>query len=279
MLYSPGYATSRAAYRKASSLYDDAQSLVKENSQWKEDSTRLQNELQELVDGLTHDKATTQLVESLEDLTKSLAGAGKAGFSSLKAEGQGLYRDVVDVLVPRLIGLVKEIPIPRIEFKSEDFDLVIDDVKLESASFIPDNIRIVQHNDLQFTQGYATYASEYDATLKLRVSGVHFAASNIAFWVSKKTGFAPFEDAGLLDVTFGEKGISFDVTLENADEDNDRETFFKVKDVNVSLSDFDFQVRENDKWISTWFARPIIKAFVKVSGVFRCSKFIADRYL
>ena len=40
-----------------------------------------------------------------------------------------------------------------------DIDLVIDDIKLESASFIPDSIRFVQHNDLRFTQGYATCTS------------------------------------------------------------------------------------------------------------------------
>jgi hypothetical protein len=63
-------------------------------------------------------------------------------------------------------------------------------------------------------------ASEYDGSLRLRVEGLHFTASNIAFWIAKKTGFLPYEDAGLLDVTFGPKGISFDVTLENASEDD-----------------------------------------------------------
>lgn len=45
--------------------------------------------------------------------------AGQVGLGSLKAEGKGLYKDFVDVLLPRLVGLVKEIPVPRIEFKSE----------------------------------------------------------------------------------------------------------------------------------------------------------------
>lgn len=107
-------------------------------------------------------------------------------------------------------------------------------------------------------------ASEYDGSLRLRVEGLHFTASNIAFWIAKKTGFLPYEDAGLLDVTFGPKGISFDVTLENASED-DQETFFTVKNVAVSISDFDFRVRENDQWLATWFAKPVLKAFVKVS--------------
>jgi len=262
LLYQPGYVTSSAASRKAGAMYDDAQSLIAENDQWKNDASRLQKELEALVNGIANDKATHRLVDSLENLGSSLASAGQVGLGSLRAEGQGLYRDFIDVIVPRLISLVKEIPIPRVEYKSEDVDIVIDDIKLESVSFIPDLIRVIQHNDLQFTQGYATYASEYDASIRLRVSGLHFEASNIAFWVSKKTGFMPFEDAGLLDVTFGPDGISFDVTLENADED-DRETFFTVKSVSVSISDFDFNIRENNQWFATWFAKPVLKAFIK----------------
>lgn len=117
------------------------------------------------------------------------------------------------------------------------------------------------HNDLRFTQGYATYASEYDASVRLRVQGLHFAASNIAFWVSKKTGFLPFEDTGILDIQFGPDGIDFDVTLENADED-DRESFFVVKKVDVSISGFDYKISRNSKWFATWFAKPLLRAFI-----------------
>ncbi|WVR06390.1 hypothetical protein IAU60_003421 [Kwoniella sp. DSM 27419] len=262
VMYQPGYVVSQRAYRKASTLYDDGQSLITENPQWKTDAAELQKQLEAVVNGITNDGPTNRLVQSIEKLGDSITTAGKVGVSSLKAEGQGLYRDFMDVVVPRLIGLVKEIPVPRVEFKSEDVDLVIDDMKLESASFIPDSIRFIQHNDLQFTQGYATYASEYDASVRARVQGLHFHASNIAFWVNLKTGFMPFEDSGLLDIKFGPQGISFDVTLENATEE-DRETFFTVKDVRVWISGFDFDISKNNKWLAVWMAKPVIKTFVK----------------
>jgi hypothetical protein len=134
---------------------------------------------------------------------------------------------------------------------------------------VPDSIRFVQHNDLRFTQGYATYASEYDGFARLRVEGLHFQASDIAFWVHKKSGFMPFEDYGILDVYFGPKGISFDVTLEPADED-DSETFFTVHGVEVTLENFDYTLSKNSHWFATWFAKPVIRAFVKVrQGVIR----------
>jgi len=72
----------------------------------------------------------------------------------------------------------------------------------------------------------------------------------------------PFEDAGLLDIQFGPEGISFDVTLENATDEN-QETFFVVKNVSLWMSGFDFQIRENTQSFAAWFARPIVRAFVK----------------
>lgn len=119
LLYQPGYIASRAAYRKAESMYDDAQSLLKENEQWKQDAKELQSQLQGLVEGVKNDDTTNALVGAIEELGDSLATAGQIGLGSLKVDGQGLYRDFMDVIVPRLIGLVKEIPVPRIEFKSE----------------------------------------------------------------------------------------------------------------------------------------------------------------
>ena len=107
-------------------------------------------------------------------------------------------------------------------------------------------------------------ASEYDASVRLRVEGLHFQASNIAFWVSKKTGFLPFEDSGVLDIQFGPQGLSFDVTLDNADED-DQETFFTVRDVKATLSGFDYQLCKHSKWFATWFAKPLLRAFIQVS--------------
>lgn len=258
---------SQRAYRKASSLYDDGQSLLQDNPQWKSDASALQKELESFFNALTNDELTSNLVDAIENMGEDMADAGKVGFNSLKANGAGLYRDFVDVMVPRIIGLIKEIPVPRIEFKSEDVDLVIDDFNLASASFIPDSIRFVAHNDFEFTQGYATYASEYDSTVRLRVKGLHVSAKDIAYWFSKKSGWVQFEDSGLLDIEFGPRGIDFDVTLENATDD-DRETFFVVKNVDVNITGFDYQIRQNQKWLATWLAKAPMRAFLRVSSSF-----------
>lgn len=115
----------------------------------------------------------------------------------------------------------------RIEYVSADLDLAIDDFNLKSASFIPDKIEFINHNDVLLEQGYAAFATNFDSTARLRVSGLRFAAKNIAYYINSKKGWG-YEDSGLLDIELTNKGLSFDVELENAGED-DRESFFKVK--------------------------------------------------
>jgi uncharacterized protein YukE len=110
---------SQRAYNKATSLVDDGQSLLKENDQWKKDAGELQKQLEQLGKGIANDETTNNLVDALEDLGASVEHAGKVGINALRAESQGLYRDILDVMVPRIIGLIKEIPVPRIEYKSE----------------------------------------------------------------------------------------------------------------------------------------------------------------
>jgi hypothetical protein len=119
LLYQPGYVVSQRSYRKAMSLYDDAQSLLAENDQWKRDAAELQRQLEDIAEGIANDGSTNKLVHAIEELGNSLATAGQIGFKSLQVNGQGLYRDFADVIVPRVIGLIKEIPVPRIEYKSE----------------------------------------------------------------------------------------------------------------------------------------------------------------
>jgi hypothetical protein len=321
LLYQPGYVVSQRAYRKATTLYDDAQSLLRENDAWKRDAAELQKQLEAIGEGAKNDESTNKLVKSFEELADTLGTAGKIGLKSLQVNGQGLYRDIADVMVPRVIALIKEIPVPRIEFKSEgehcsahgsarscpmrwrvglthDFQTSTWSSTISASSRLrsfptrsglsttttcasPRATRPVSGFHLASSAQSALHvallvrvadanaatadASEYEGFARLRVEGLHFEATNIAFWVNKKTGFMPFEDAGVLDVIFGPKGISFDVTLEPADEE-DNETFFTVKDVEVTLDNFDYVLSKNSHWFATWFAKPVLRAFVKVSG-------------
>jgi hypothetical protein len=73
----------------------------------------------------------------------------------------------------------------------------------------------------------------------------------------------PFEDEGLLDISFDNKGISFEVELENADEE-DRESFFVVKKVHVDVSDLEYTVSRNRSWL-LWMFQGTVGKLIKHS--------------
>lgn len=237
LLHDPGYVTSSKAYRRADGFVDRAQELVESNAEWKKDARALVDELRELQRQILDDKTTSDLITNLGYLQRDLGDLTSAGFNLLKANTTGLHKDVWNVLLPRIITAIKKIPLPRIEYVSETLDLAIDDFILESASFIPDRVQLVNHNNLVMQQGYAAFATSLDSTMRLKVTGLRVKASNVAYYVHSKAGWG-FKDAGLLSLDLSNEGLCFDVALESADEE-DRESFFKVKTVNVDLDTFD----------------------------------------
>lgn len=46
-----------------------------------------------------------------------------AGLNIFSAQAKGFYRDFWNVILPRMITSIKEIPLPRIEYISKDFDV------------------------------------------------------------------------------------------------------------------------------------------------------------
>lgn len=86
--------------------------------------------------------------------------------------------------------------------------------------------------------------------------------------VNKKTGWVGLEDSGLLDIYLGSEqpdaddGLDITLVLENADE-SDRESFFKLKKVDVEIHGFDIGIRQSAHPIRNWLARGAVRTFME----------------
>lgn len=180
--------------------------MLKIDDRYKKDLDELLRNLTSFGSALANDPTMSDLALKIENFSDELIHAGKTGLNALRAESAGLWRDFIDVVLPRAVALIKEIPAPRTEFKSEAVDFVIDDISFKSASFIPSTIRLVNKQDLVLSQGelppllsvhdlradlpsslfllsgYAAFAADFDASIRLRVEGLKFAAEDIAYW-------------------------------------------------------------------------------------------------
>jgi hypothetical protein len=87
--------------------------------------------------------------------------------------------------------------------------------------------------------------------------------------VNKKTGWVGLEDSGLLDIYLGsehpdaDNGLDITLVLENADE-KDRESFFKLKKVDVDISGFDIKIRQSAHPIRNWLAQGAVRSFMEI---------------
>ncbi|CAD6960072.1 unnamed protein product [Tilletia controversa] len=268
LLFDEGFVTSSKAARKADDLYEKAQKLLESNAGWKRDAEALNEQLVEYRDALSHDAEATEFLDALSDLNEDVSELLVDGVSIFALKATGVVADVFDVWLPRLIGQIKSIPLPRCEYKSADIDFVLDNISFESisGSFIPDRVKFTNHNELELIQGYAAFASTGTSRVQLTIEGVRIKAKDIAYWLHKKTGFG-WNDWGFVDVEIGgQKGCTITVELETAEEKDD-EHFYKVLNVDVDTSSFTARVHNTHKPIANTllfpFARPALRKLLQ----------------
>ncbi|GAA6064020.1 hypothetical protein JCM10212_005503 [Sporobolomyces blumeae] len=265
----PGYVTSEKASRRFEKMYNEARSIVESNAVWKADANRAIDEAQKLMNRAANDKALLAVSDACEKLGESAFDFAQTGVNLVGAGGGDLWKDVSQVFLPRLLGALKEVPLPRVEFTSEDLDLIVDNIRFESASFIPDGAHFRSVLDYTTQKGYAAYASEGTLSTTLSFAGLRMAAKSISYYINKKTGWIGLEDSGLLDIYLGSEaadaddGLDVTLILENAHED-DRESFFKLKKVDVEINGFDIGIRQSAHPIRNWLARGAVRSFMEV---------------
>jgi len=107
------YALSKAPKRDAGKLYDRAQTLLQENAEWKKHSNELVGELEGFGKAIADDKQGKDLAASLQKLGNDMAKTAKIGANMFKGQAGAFYRDTINVIFPRILSLLKEVPIPR----------------------------------------------------------------------------------------------------------------------------------------------------------------------
>ncbi|KAG8734620.1 hypothetical protein FRC12_018453 [Ceratobasidium sp. 428] len=142
-LENPGWLTTRSARAQLDALYDRSKNILNTNPPWRSDLRNASEEASAFSDSLKRDTATQQLLGAIDTLgihTRALGleSVRSAGWKQIRAE---LWRDAVGWLLPRVLAVLKAVPLPRVEMKSDMVDAVVDDVTFRAPSFIPDHIR------------------------------------------------------------------------------------------------------------------------------------------
>ncbi|BFZ60980.1 hypothetical protein YB2330_002037 [Saitoella coloradoensis] len=273
LLRKEGYVMTDAADHEAHDLYERGQKLATKE-QYKHDMDNLLEEVTSFFDSIRTDKTSRRVVELGVKCWEDVA-MNKHGRPVFKKR---VWRDLVDVVLPKLISSVKYVPVPRIEFQDANVDLVVENLIFESDNFLPHKIFIDDRNMMEMVNAY-TVTSKYRHTTNIKIRNFSLFAKDVAFYVKKKTGLIKLEDKGFLDIFMDGDGVSAEITLESDSTDDDLDyEYFHVDKVDVTIHKFKYAVHGAEHALLATILQPFVSSFIKTAVSTLLEKYIAQEF-
>lgn len=107
-----GYLGSALAHRQAGSLYDQLTTLARDNPTFRRDCAVFFVELQKALAAIASDRALRGLVAGLQQLALAVEG-WTAKAAKIAVGKDGVWGDLVEWVVPRIAGFLRQVPLPR----------------------------------------------------------------------------------------------------------------------------------------------------------------------
>ncbi|KAK4331173.1 hypothetical protein RTBOTA2_006621 [Rhodotorula toruloides] len=293
-LLEPGWAGSRECYVAIGRLQDTASQVGQDDPVLREAAGDFSSLLVDALSKLTSDPLLRRTATAVEHLGEAVVGwVEVAGGKALQVvEGQPLnavWADLVEWIWPRVVGVLAETSLPRIEFASPAVSLAIEPPSLLSTSFVPSSITIRQTTDLTYTpsHGSSTLAlplsasvpapppsslssrTSASASTRLKVTGLRLELENVGYFASYHTGitcFPTLSESGLLDLRLGSNpagGLSF--SLLTSTPSPAARTLFDLDPAETQVTLEDFRItphHSSHPWLM-WLVRPILQTTVR----------------
>lgn len=125
LLAEPTFAQSQEASQQWDDMARQAQLIKEQHSDWWEALTTVLHTAQAALSQAAQDPDVQTLAGSLSAFTASAMNLSQLGARTLLGETRGLVSDLVNVLLPRLLGTLTRCPFPRVEYKSPFMDAVV----------------------------------------------------------------------------------------------------------------------------------------------------------
>ncbi|KIJ53442.1 hypothetical protein M422DRAFT_64470 [Sphaerobolus stellatus SS14] len=269
-LQEPTYARSPEHEQRRSELRDRWNQLLngEDRRAWHGDIERLQRESDDFFGRIQRDEDVRRLQEASIIFGNDFASAAEDLAATATGNANWLWQDVADVLLPKIIENLKNIPIPRTEYKDPDTEFVLEDLKLETFHLLPGHAHIRNTTDMNIakeTAGASTQTKVRSHT-QIHFKGVHLKIHDASFWYNDK-GMKPISEvSGLMGVELPERGVDIDVSLGlipqpgKKEHNSDQHAFFTVDHVNVTLNEPSFSIRKSNHPILFTAFKPMIRS-------------------
>ncbi|KAI4525606.1 hypothetical protein K525DRAFT_290071 [Schizophyllum commune Loenen D] len=205
--------------------------------------------------GMGEDPLNVRFGQDWARLTKDLLfdSEGRLAFKS------ELWADIRHTILPNVVDKIGYVPIPRIEYTDDAFDVVIENLVLSGRNLFPNIIEVRANNYFKYSP-YASIKDEGKHEFTLGFSQVQADLRDVAFYFSKKSGFPTISDSGLADIVLGGEGLKATVVVTNT---KDKSSVLKVKSVKVKVDSLKFSIRDSKHDLLYKTLKPLVMGLVK----------------
>ena len=248
-LQEQGFIMQDASTEQWNALYDHGNYLLRQK--YRGHTDRILDEFKFLGNQFDADPQNKAFGQAVERLFLDL-GNDENGKPTFKPH---LIKDLTEVIIPAFLVNVHYIPIPRIEYSDPKFDVIVENLIIESDNLTPNVLEFGSDNYWRW--GRKQIANQHKNKVMLGISGVQMDLRDVAFYVNRKQGFPSIKDQGVCDIFLGGTGLSFKIAAETADK-NDRQHFFKITKVDVDIKNFNIKMKSSSHKLLFTIAKPLL---------------------
>ncbi|KAJ3102387.1 hypothetical protein HDU97_000594 [Phlyctochytrium planicorne] len=232
------YVMSRDLPGRARNIAHRLRSQISEKGtdMYEHDFRTILREVDGLVDDLTSDRLSMKLGDDLRMMKDALFIDKMTGRPTFKSP---LLMDITHVIIPMLWEDLKFIPIPRVEHKSRDWHIVIEDIVLTTENVFPNLMEAKIKNSLLFGLR-PEVGTSLDHSFTLNFYQIQADVCDMPFFFKKKTGFPQMTDWGVANFFMGGEGMTIRVKI-GLDVESSNRTIYPQKVV-VSVENLDLQI-------------------------------------
>jgi len=277
-----GYVRSDAAAQKQRDMNIRWKTLLEKDNKWKTAIDRLKEQLIKVDEGLSKDEDLNRIKTAHQrfnkDIEQGLIDASMQAQTGLQAAMEQVtwfWQDMFKVYMPRIMSKMKDLPIPRIEYKDQDIEFVLENLDISSFHILPSHVYIRNITDVDIqTSAEPSQPSQtaVGALTHIRAQAVQLTLNDVSFWYRDKTAsMGPSEFTGLLHFNLPDKGLDLDLKLRlipaTVTGPHSRENlkhFNVIEKVEVNLAeDIGLEVRDSNHSILATLFRPVMVMRVK----------------
>lgn len=167
-------------------LYESLYAIIKERPDLRARWDKIYSLSVAFLNDIGRDPRLLKLYSRTTDILQILWSVFDMQTRRLTAVGKELMMDTCWKLVPSLLTIIGNVPLPRIEFTSPQVDAALDDLQVGAINLLPSRIRFEAKEVLEWNSIYPTETQAAVKQTKLQATGLRLAVKQASFFFREK---------------------------------------------------------------------------------------------